>query len=170
MGKRHSYMASRGHLHQRCGDGYQTDLRPEEVSRLSMTRRCSSGCAADAGWPILSSSPPSAEWFTCNHHGSTRVEVSLIRQYAHAVCRLLRRTPLPSAYYSVLPAREVLGCASASHFSGSSLRRRIGGRGGPHVLMLQCADVQCCVSYCSIFALGFARYQQEGQARLNSLL
>ena len=139
MGKRHSYMASRGHLHQRCGDGYQTDLRPEKVSRLSMTRRCSSGCAADAGWPILSSSPPSAEWFTCNHHGSTRVEVSLIRQYAHAVCRLLRRTPLPSAY-SVLPAREVLGsglrqlaprCASAFHFSGSSLRRRIGGRGGP---------------------------------------
>ena len=80
-------MPSRGHLHQRCGDGYQTDLRPKEVSRLSMTRR-NSGCGG-AGYrrPILSPTSPPAECFIFDHDAGTAVP--LMRQYGCSACHFV---------------------------------------------------------------------------------
>ena len=110
-------MPSRGHLHQRCGDGYQTDLRPKEVSRLSMTRR-NSGCGG-AGYrrPILSPTSPPAECFIFDHDAGTAVP--LMRQYGCSACHFVLCRCIGSfgpLRFCLLPEKFWL-CVSLSFYS-----------------------------------------------------
>ena len=66
-----------------------------------------------------------------------------MKQYAHADCHLLRRTP--ASAYSVLPAREVLAVRHRQPplifgfvFASSDLGLGAGAGGGTHVMCLMC--------------------------------
>ena len=166
-------MPSRGHLQQRCGDGYQTDLRPKEVSRLSMTRR-NSGCGG-AGYqtPILSPTSPPAECFIFNHDAGTAVP--LMRQYGCSACHLLDFVLCPllaaSGHFGsacLLPEKfwlcvslSFLGLASSGWLEGMRM----------HV-MCRCVDTSRCRRRCETLvssATSHARFPDPAAAFVHQI-